>query len=264
MITITAVAACMLSFAAPSAAVDCDASSEIMTLTCYNRRVCQDNSGESGRWQFRFTPYMWVTRHNGSASIGEETGSINTSYGDFSRFFNGGGFFFLEAKKKRWVYFIDFKSNSFGNRILDESSKSTLLDLEQTTIDLGAMRIHDKGDWTIAPVYGARYQEFRIMLVPEDEVLVERIRWPEPFIGIYANYDISDKCYISARGDGGLFKLDRGTAIWFNGKSEIGYELAKDTDLVFGYQTQKHDYDGLRGGLSLRSDGPYVGVTFGF
>lgn len=215
-----------------------------------------------GGWDFKITPYFWLTRNRGNASIGEHKGAINTTYDDFSKYFGGGGFFYFEAQKGRWVYFVDFKSRVLGNRILEDNPLETKLDFQQLTVDLGAMRLHDKGNWIIAPVYGARYQRWRIKLQPLDQVIAERVWWPEPFVGLYARHDFDEKTYFSARGDGGIFQLDRGTIIWFNGKTEIGYEWFENSNIVLGYQTHKYDYDGKRGGLQLRVDGPYLGVSF--
>lgn len=249
----------------------------------------QDKPSDSKKWQFEFTPYVWLPSVNADITVGAATVDVDIPFSDiwdnFDVFSLAGRF---EAwKGGRWGLILD------GIYIvLDTDTGGANLETDLVLIDYAAgYRVaevplgsrEESSTESKSPalwfdaIGGLRYGYFKaeITLRASGPIIGERsitLResedWVEPFIGGRIGVQVTEKFSLEFRGDVGGFGLGSATDLTWNFIGGIDYRPWKLASFKLAYRVLGIDYEQGSGSDKLGLDGimhgPLLGLTFYF
>jgi hypothetical protein len=251
------------------------------------------------KWEFEITPYFWMAGLNGDVTIKGIPANISMSFSDIMSDFKFGGQMHMEARKGKWGLFLDATYMSLGTDINGTrkitgpdgiAHVQTYLDasinMDEWLVEFGgAYQLakiplgQNKGgmmmlDLLVGGRYWYLYTDIDVGLVLEDNAnRVSRYfsgsgskQWVDPFIGLRASFQLTDKLMLAFRGDVGGFSV--GSKSSWNASGYFGYRVSEMVSLIAGYRALYVDYESGSGNSKFVWDvtmhGPAVGVTFRF
>lgn len=88
------------------------------------------------------------------------------------------------------------------------------------------------------------------------------VNWIDPFIGIRAQYDISEKWYLAGKSDIGGFGV--GSDLVWTVQATVGYQINESVSTEIGYRYMDTDYTDGAFVYDVASHGLYLGMNFRF
>ena len=220
-------------------------------------------------WEFSLAPYyLWAVSMDGDATVKGLTTNVDASFGDI---FDQLEFVITghaEAKKGDWTVFFDGTYLELG---IDESEGPVSIDLDVTMalVELGGTyrfyEIPQGGGVEALAGFRYTYMDNEIDFTPGSSGDADE-SWVDPFVGLRAFIDLSEKITLSLRGDVGGFGV--GSDFTANGLALLGYQPRDWINLVAGYRVLYQDYSDGSGANEFAWDmtmhGPMLGVEFKF
>jgi opacity protein-like surface antigen len=233
------------------------------------------NGGESERWQFEITPYLWGTGLDGSARINDRPQSgvaVEQSLSDILEILDFAAMGAFEARKGRWgalvdaVYFNVSDEGSVMGPLGFAALSATGAITRQMYSLMGAYRAME-GRTAVDLVGGLRYASVKwdvsfqasIPVLPAaDRRFVETKGWVDPVIGARVQHALGDRWTLVGYADIG----------GFGAGSDLTWQLIAGVNDAFtpnvigkvGYRYVSVDYD--KGGFNydMAFAGAYLGL----
>jgi hypothetical protein len=222
------------------------------------------------KWQFRFTPYLWIAGISGNAGIGNLTVNVDSGITDTNVHLSFGFMGTLEARKNRFIIITDLQYSNLGTDnptpgpLFTEATanfKTFILDPE---VGYRIAENTDKGT-SVDVVGGFRYWHlkpdltFTAGLLPA--ITATRSRgWVDAVGGIRGRARLSKRLFVIGKADlgGGGSKF---TYQLFGG---VGLLMGKRFALIGGYRDLKVNYNKDNFLFDMALHGPIMGLSIRF
>ena len=226
-------------------------------------------SGTSDKWQFQFTPYLFMASVKGEVGARGLTADVDAGFTDIVDELNFGFMSAFEARKNRFVLLTDLlylnlsDSRDTGGPLFSsvkEDFKAFILDPEV------GYRVVDSEKGSLDLLGGFRYWylrnelDFRAGILPARNA-VQSKNWVDAVGGLRGRARLSDRWFLTGKTDFG----GGGSDFTYQLFGAAGVTVGKRGSLVFGYRYLKVDYDsddGFRFDASLK--GPIIGFGLRF
>jgi hypothetical protein len=212
--------------------------------------------------QYEITPYLWAATINGTAAIGgDEAPPIDSGYSFFSLDnLDGVASATFSARGQRWGFLFDYLYVAYEDTLLAETLLQVKPRLEGRILEYAATyQPGTSNDWQV--VAGIRQQDIDVELQFLNRIPQASVTWLDPFIGVIYSPALTDKLYLSLRGDVGGFGIESDRAL--NAEAMLRYQFGDTFSFKFGYRYLKVDFkdnilvydvslDGFLFGLGIR------------
>jgi hypothetical protein len=225
---------------------------------------------DEDKWQFQFTPYLWIAGLNGTAGRNGFNVDISSGITDSNVHLNFGFMGTFEARKNRWVLLTDLQYSNLGTDRpspgplfsgASASFKTFVLDPE---VGYEVAGNPEKGN-LIDVLGGIRIWHLRANLDFFPGVLAGRSftasrNWVDAVGGIRARIHLSPRWFLSGKADVG----GGGTKLTYQLYGGGGYLITKKIAIVGAYRDLyvKYDRDNFLFRMSI--SGPIIGAGFKF
>lgn len=225
--------------------------------------------------QWSFTPYLWATAMEGSATVKGNQANVDLSFGDILDNLDIGLMGHFEGQTAENSVFADL---FYASLSVDEDLAPGVeadLDQELWILELGGGLVLGDPPPAEGPqarrrleaIGGLRYWRIDADLdvtgvtsASGDE------EWLDPFVGLRALFPVGEHSDISLRGDLGGFGV--GSQSSYNLTATLFVDVFENGRLAVGYRVLDADYDDGDGAdefeFDARLKGPFVGLTFRF
>jgi hypothetical protein len=187
---------------------------------------------EPRRWEFEFSPYLWLTGNYGSVSIDGRTAQIKVSPIDMYHLLEDGNAFggmgYLSFRYDRWSVFSDsvggYAEEGVTEHIPTQLCSISVSATQKIKFVMADFALgYEIGRWalpkrqrpfTLGVYAGARYDWFKVRLrtsvgvaggVQRAGAVDDSFSWADPLIGIRWSMPILDSVSLDFRGDIGGF-----------------------------------------------------------
>jgi len=217
--------------------------------------------GDSSRWSFTITPYLWAAGIDGSTAADGVESEIDTGYSFFSLdnldFALATG---VEARKGRWTVLLDGLYTEFSDAFDAPGSVSPEAEVSGGYFETSAAYPTARLE-RLEVVFGMRYValESTVQLTPTVGGSA-RESWLDPLVGVRFQHEFNDRWSVTLRGDVGGFGVSSDLAT--NVSASFGYRLTDVMSLRFGYRALQLDFADDEFVLDAITQGYAVGVSF--
>ena len=217
----------------------------------------------SDRWQFSFTPYLWLAGVKGStAAGGSEPPDLDPDY-NFFALDNLEAVMFLNfaMSKNRWTLETDALYINFADNF-DVGPVNTNIDLKGSAIELSVG--YKPAGWDYAEViFGARRLQIDIdiELTPGLDG-ADGQAWVDPIVGMRYIRPVSNRWDAILRADVGGFGVS--SDFTFNAFAAARYRFGDTFSMLFGFRHLAFDFKEDDFIADLQIDGFLVGFNFIF
>lgn len=222
------------------------------------------------KWQFQFTPYLWIAGISGRAGIGNLSADVSSGVTDSSVHINFGFMGALEAHKDKIVILTDLQYSDLGTKSatpgpgfsgVETSFKTFILDPE---VGYRVVDNPDKGAF-VDVLGGIRYWHLRTDLNFAAGLLAARSvtasrGWVDGVFGIRGKAALSKKWFVTGKADVG----GGGSKFTYQVFGGVGVMVAKKVALIGGYRALHVNYDKDNFLFDMTLHGPILGVGFKF
>jgi hypothetical protein len=198
-------------------------------------------------WEFRITPYAWLTAIDGTTGPDGYTTDVDASFGDIADVLKMAAALQIEARYDRWGFLADgFYAN------LGESGHTS--GPEHANVDVGfkqflgeldvLYRVCESPNHFVDVYAGVRYNHLELDLDISgrtDRSESASKGWADPIVGLRGQWDINDKWYLAGKGDIGGFGVNS-DFIW-DLQATVGYNFTPCISAEIGYRYFDTDYD---------------------
>lgn len=232
-------------------------------------------AASGGAWQFTIEPYLMVPNMKGTTGLGTLPDvSVDAGPDEIFENFESGGMLYAEARNDTWAVSSDFTYMKLGAdaepRLLIESGD---VELKQLAWELAVLR--RLSPWLEAGV-GAQLNEIQSELnltlnaigpggPPQVGGQIDE-SWVDPTLIVRAQFPLSDKWSLMARGNVGGFGV--GSDFAWQLQVYAGWRISDLMSLSFGYRMIGIDYEHGSGQDRFLYDmdtfGPVVRFGFNF
>jgi opacity protein-like surface antigen len=225
----------------------------------------------SSPWEFRITPYAWLTAIDGSTGPTGFVSDIDAGFDDIFDVLEMAAALQFEARYGRWGFMADAFYAELGNSgTLPGPLKTNIdLDFEQFLGEASVFYRVSEAPRSFVDLYaGIRYNSISLDLeATSNGPILQRgdqrsgdKNWTDPIVGLRGQWNINDKWYLAGKGDIGGFGVS--SDFTWNLQATVGYNFTECVSAEIGYRYFDTDYDdgftydiaqaGLLLGLSFR------------
>lgn len=212
--------------------------------------------------QYEITPYLWAATINGTTAVGgDEAPPIDSGYNFFSLDnLDGVASATFTTRGQQWGFLFDFLYVAYEDTLLAGTPLQVKPRLEGRILEFAATykptSIND-----LQVIGGIRQQDIDVELVISNRTPQASVTWIDPFIGLIYSPALTNKLYLSLRGDIGGFGIESDHAT--NAEAMLRYQLGNTFAVKFGYRYLKVEFkdnnlvydvslDGFLFGLGVR------------
>jgi hypothetical protein len=244
----------------------CATQSAAQTLP--RQALTETANNSTDKWNFQFTPYLWIAGITGRGGIGDLSVKIDSSITDDNVHLNAGFMGTFEARRNKFILATDLQYSNLGTEnptpgpLFSSASadfKTFVLDPE---VGYRVAANEEKGRF-IDVLAGARYWHLRADLNLDEGILSARSatgsnQWVDGVAGLRGRAALSRKIFVSGKADlgGGGSKL---TYQLFGG---VGMRVGERTSLIGGYRHLHVNYDRDNFLFDMSLAGPIFGISF--
>lgn len=228
---------------------------------------------ESSPWEFRITPYAWLTAIDGSSGPDGFVSDLDAGFDDIFDVLEMAAALQVEARIGRWGFMADGFYAELG-------SSGTLPGPLQTHVDvdfkqfLGEATVFYRVSETprsfIDLYAGARYNSIDLEITATSSGTLLPINasrsgdesWIDPMVGIRTQWDLNDRWFLAAKGDIGGFGA--ASEFTWNLQGSVGYKFTESASLEVGYRYFDTDYSGGGFTYDIAQSGLLLGLNFRF
>jgi opacity protein-like surface antigen len=241
----------------------------------------QTPAGQSGDWQFEFTPYFWAAGMKGDVQAGSLPKiSTDMSFSDILDVLDFGLMGAFEARKGRWGLLFDAiymkletdgtASRSGPGPIGATATASAKLEMEQTMLSAAVAYRWVEGRSPVDLIGGLRYTKIEASADINASFFamtgtVSRSGdkdWVDPYIGARIQHPIAEHWTLVGYGDIGGFGV--GSDFTWQALVGVSYDFSKSVSGKLGYRYLSVDYDKSGFLYDMDSYGVYLGVGIRF
>ncbi len=215
------------------------------------------------RIRYEITPYLWVASINGTTAVGdEESPPIDSDYNFFSMDnLDGVASATFTAHGQQWGFLFDFLYVAYEDTLLAGTLLQAKPRLEGRILEFtGSYQPATISDLQV--IAGVRYQDIDVELEFLNRTPQASKDWFDPFVGAIYSPRLSNKVYLSLRGDIGGFGIQSDLAV--NAEAMLRYQFGKTFSFKFGYRYLKVDFKDTTLVYDLSLDGVMLGLGIRF
>ncbi len=226
-------------------------------------------AGEQPRaTQYVVTPYLWAASIGGTTAVSDdgsppvESPPIDSDYSFFSLDnLDGVASATFTERGQHWSLLFDFlyvayEDTFFGGSVLQATPR-----LEGRIFEL-AGTYQPESIKNLDIVAGLRRQNIDVALTFVNRTPHDAVNWIDPFIGVIYTPPLSNKWFLSLRGDIGGFGIESDTAINF--EAMLHYQFGKTFSGNFGYRYLKVEFEDSTLVYNVSLDGFLFGLGIHF
>ena len=191
--------------------------------------------------QYEITPYLWAATINGTTAIGgDEAPPIDSGYNFFSLDnLDGVASAKFTARGQQWGFLFDFLYVAYEDTLLAGTLLQVKPRLEGRILEYAATyQSGTTNDWQV--VAGIRQQDIDVELSFLSRAPQASVDWFDPFIGVIYSPALTNKLYLSLRGDIGGFGFESDRAV--NAEAILRYQFGDTFSFKFGYRYLSVDF----------------------
>ena len=227
----------------------------------------------SSPWEFRITPYAWLTAIDGSTGPTGFVSDIDAGFDDIFDVLEMAAAIQVEARIGRWGFMGDAFYAELGN-------SGTLPGPLQTNVDLDFeqflgeatvfYRVSESSESFVDLYAGVRYNSINLDLTATSTGTLLPINasrsgdesWTDPIVGIRTQWEINDRWFLAAKGDIGGFGA--ASDFTWNLQGSVGYKFNECVSLEAGYRYFDTDYSDGGFTYDIAQSGALIGLNFKF
>ena len=230
----------------------------------------KQTTGDSD-WHIAFAPYLYLSGLEGKVGTGNRTLDIDLSFGDVLSDFKFGFMGTTELRKKKLIILNDIIWISLSQEHSDPPpSLYAETQIKVKTFIWGpeiGYRLVDSPKGSFDVRGGFRLMSIKNELTTTTGILQGfnvsgRKTWATPIAGVFGNYNVTEKFFLSGRFDiGGGWGADFTSQVYLGG----GIKLKRNIALITGWRYLTTDYDDHTGFIfDTTMKGFVVGMKFQF
>lgn len=208
--------------------------------------------------QYEITPYLWAASINGTtAASGNEGPPIDSGYNFFSLDnLDGVASATVTARGQQWGFLFDFLYVDFQDTLGEGTALQATPRLSGRILEFaGTYKLSAVDDLEV--IAGLRQQDIDVQISISNRTPQASVDWIDPFVGVVYMPALTDKWYLSLRGDVGGFGIESDVAV--NAEAMLRYQFGDTFSFKFGYRYLKVDFEDS----SLVYDISLDGILFG-
>jgi hypothetical protein len=211
--------------------------------------------------QYEITPYLWAASFSGTtAAEGEESPPIDSDYNFFALDnLDGVASTTFSAHGRQWGLLFDFLYVAYEDTFFDASRVQTTTRLEGRIVEFAGTYKPNTLQY-LDIVAGIRHQEIDVELSIFNKNPEASVDWYDPFVGVIYARPLTNKFYVSLRGDLGGGKSD----LAVNAEAMFRYQFNKTISAKFGYRYLKVQFTESDFIYDVSLNGILLGVGFRF
>lgn len=216
----------------------------LLLLTC-GIAGAQPASSGSDDWEFLLTPYLWGSGLSGTVGIAGREGDFEVSAKDLIQSLDFGFMGNFEGRRGRWSFGTDLVYADLGKDVTFENA-SGISDAQNPRLDMSMTIIEGDVGYQFAKsldvLAGVRGVNASTSLGVDAGTLAEAdASFVDPIVGLRLRRNLSDKFWVSLRGDVGGFGVGTEFSWFLNAVG--GYRVSRLISLDFGYRIWAFDYE---------------------
>lgn len=227
----------------------------------------------SSPWEFRITPYGWLTAIDGSTGPAGFVSDIDAGFDDIFDVLEMAAALQFEGRNGRWGFMADAFYAELGNSgTLPGPLKTNIdLDFEQFLGEASVFyRISESFESFVDLYAGIRYNSIDLdltatttgTLLPIGGSRSAEKNWTDPIVGIRTQWEINDRWFLAAKGDIGGFGA--ASDFTWNLQGSVGYRFNECVSLEVGYRYFDTDYSDGGFTYDIAQSGALIGLNFRF
>lgn len=224
-------------------------------------------------WEFRITPYAWLTAIDGTTGPIGFPADIDAGFDDVFDVLEMAAALQFEARTGRWGFMADVFYAELGNSGVLPGPLQTNVDVsfEQFLGEFVVFYRVAESEQNFVDLYaGVRHNSLSIdllatstgTLLPIGATRSADKSWTDPIIGVRSQWEINDSWYLAAKGDIGGFGVD--SDFTWNIQGSVGYRFNDTVSLEVGYRYFDTDYSGGGFSYDVAQSGALIGLNFTF
>jgi len=238
-----------------------------------------DFAGETERWRFRITPYLWVPGVEGTLGIGDVQTDIDQSVGDvFQTVLDDLKFAAMvdfEARKDKFIVMANVDYLNLGGSYSQAPITVNYdIDLLIVGMNLGwrfaDLPVNADSRFSVDGLVGFRYSYLDMSLSAFDSsagasAAVESNQWwIDPVIGARLQLRLGDRWRFAVRGDVGGVGGSHSSDLTWQTVLMAGYQFNDVFLLGVGWRWLSYDYDATDFVFDVTMSGPFIAFSFEF
>lgn len=232
-----------------------------------------DTPPPSDAWEFRLSPYGWLTAIDGTTGPAGFPAEIDAGFDDVFDVLEMAAALQFEARKGQWGFMADaFYAELGSSGTLPGPIRTNVdVDFEQFLGELVVFYSVSETPSSFVDLYaGIRHTSLSIDLLattpfgilPLGTTRSADKSWTDPIIGVRAQWELNDRWFLAAKGDIGGFGVD--SDFTWNIQGTVGYRFNEAVSLEVGYRYFDTDYSDNRFTYDVAQSGALIGLNFEF
>jgi hypothetical protein len=218
----------------------------------------QPGGSGSAEWEFSVTPYLWLAGIDGTIGLSAREVGFEVTTEELLKSLDFGLMGNFLARKNRLSFGGDLVYTNLGKDVtLGSSGRAATVDMELTILEgnVGYRAVE-----SLDVLFGIRGVLSDVSLESDSAALAEGdTSFADPFVGVRFQRDLSEKVWVSLRGDAGGFGVGSDFS-WFLA-AVAGVRVSRSISLDFGYRVYDMDYESAN--ELRRLDATLGGFAFG-
>jgi len=213
--------------------------------------------------QYEITPYLWAATINGTTAVGgDESPPIDSDYSFFSMDnLDGVASATFTARGQQWGFLFDFLYVEYEDTLLEGSPLQATPNLKGRILEFtGTYQPASVNDLQV--IAGIRQQDIDVELSFLNRNPQASVDWIDPFVGVIYTPALTEKLYLSLRGDVGGFGIQSDIAL--NAEAMLRYQFGDTFSFKFGYRYLKVEFEDSSLIYDISLDGFLFGLGIRF
>jgi hypothetical protein len=219
-------------------------------------------------WDFRLSPYGWLTGLDGTMTLGPESIAVDSSFSDIFEVLDMAAALEFEARTGAWGFLVDgfyAKLSASGSGPLGQPAE---VEFQQFIGDFNLLyRVEDSAAGFLDLYAGARLNSLSVDLTryPLFGPAVTRaadVDWLDPLVGLRGQLNLSPRWFLAGKGDIGGF--DVSSQLTWMVQATVGYQFSETFSTELGYRYLDTDYQADTFGQDIAQGGLLVAFNWRF
>lgn len=224
-------------------------------------------------WEFRITPYGWLTTIDGSTGARGRITDVDASFSDILDVLDMAAALQFEARKDRWGVIGDVFYAKLGTSgtLAGPLQTSVNVEFEQFLGELEAFyRVSESPQGFVDLYAGLRYNSISLDLGATAAGTARMLgvnrsadqQWADPIIGCRTQWDLTDRWYLAGKADIGGFGAS--SDFTWNLQATAGYRFTEMFSAELGYRYFDTDYSDGGFTYDIAQAGAIISFNFRF